>query len=89
MGQNQQNNFADKHRIERVFQVGDLVYLRMEPYRQSSFKKKGTAKLQPRFYGHYKISRKVGEVAYELDFPANNKIHNVFHVSFLKKVVGQ
>ena len=65
------------------------MYLRLQPYRQSSLKKNGAAKLQPRFYGPYKISRKVGEVAYDLDFPASSRIHNVFHVSCLKKVVGQ
>ena len=89
MAQNQQKIFANKHRTDRVFQVGDLVYLRLQPYRQFSLKKKGAVKLQPRFYGPYKISRKVGEVAYELDLPTNNKIHNVFHVSCLKKEVGQ
>ena len=88
MAHNQQNIFADKHRIDRVFQVGDLVYLRLQPYRQSSLKKKGAEKIQPRFYGPYKISKKVGEVDYEFDLPANNKIHNVFHVSCLKKEVG-
>lgn len=28
-------------------------------------------------------------MAYELDFSKNSKIHNVFHVSWLKKVLGQ
>ena len=89
MAQNQQKIFVDKHIIDRVFQVGDLVYLRLQPYRQSSLKKNGAAKLQPRFYGPYKISKRIGEVAYELDLPASSRIHNVFHVSCLKKVVGQ
>ena len=77
------------HRVERSFEVGDFVYLRLQPYRQSSLKKKGAEKLQPRFYGPYKIIRKVEEVAYELELPPESKIHNVFHVSNLKKVVGQ
>ena len=81
--------YADKHRIERSFEVGDLVYLRLQPYRQSSLKKKGAEKLKPRFYGPYRIIRKVGEVAYELELPQESKIHNVFHVSNLKKTLGQ
>ena len=89
MEENQQKVNADKHWIERVFQVGDLVYLRMQPHRQYSLKKKGAEKIQPRFHGPYKILRKIGEVAYELELSSGSKIHNVFHVFCLKKPVGQ
>ena len=65
--QNQQKLYANKHGIERNFDVGDLVYLRLQPYRQSSLKKKGVEKLKPRYYGPYKVVRKVGELAYELE----------------------
>jgi hypothetical protein len=80
---------VDKHKIERGFEVGDLVFLRLQPYRQSSLKKSGAEKLKPRFYGPYRIMRRVGKVAYELELPEGSKIHNVFHVSCLKKAVGQ
>jgi hypothetical protein len=66
-----------------------LVFLRLKPYRQSSLKKSGAEKLKPRFYGPYKFIRRVGEVVYELELPEGSKIHNVFHVSCLKKAVGQ
>ena len=69
--------------------MGDFIYLCLQPYRQSSLKKEGAEKIQPHFYGPYKIIQKVGEVAYELELPPESKIHNVFHVSNLKKVVGQ
>jgi hypothetical protein len=80
---------VDRHRIEHNFEVGDLVFLILQPYRQSSLKKSGAEKLKPRFYGPYRIMRQVGEVAYELELPEGSKTHNVFHVSFLKKAVGQ
>jgi hypothetical protein len=65
--QNQQKIYADRHRVERTFEVGDLVFLRLQPYRQSSLKKSGAEKLKPRFYGPYRVTRRVGEVAYELE----------------------
>jgi hypothetical protein len=89
MAQNQQKTYADRHRVERSFKVGDLVFLRLQPYRQSSLKRSGTEKLHPRFYEPYKVIRSVGEVAYELEVPEASRIHNVFHVSFLTKALGQ
>jgi hypothetical protein len=46
---------VDRHRIERNFEVEDLVFLRLQPYRQSSLKKSGDEKLKPRFYDLYRI----------------------------------
>jgi hypothetical protein len=85
----QQKMYADRHRTERSYEVGDLVFLRLQPYRQSSLKQKGAEKRKPRYYGPYRITRKVGQVVYELELPEGSKIHNVFHVSCLKRVIGQ
>jgi hypothetical protein len=69
--------------LSAVLKWVTLVYLRLHPYRKSSLKKKGAEKLKPRFYGPYMITRRVGEVADELELPEGSKIHNVFHVSCL------
>ncbi|WMV47156.1 hypothetical protein MTR67_040541 [Solanum verrucosum] len=47
------------------------------------FGKKG--KLSPRYIGPYRIVKRVGNVAYELELAA---VHPVFHISMLKKCIG-
>jgi hypothetical protein len=80
---------VDRHRIECSFEVGDLVFLRLQPYIKSSLKKSGAENLKSRFYGPYGIMRRVGEVSYELELLEGRNIHNVFHVSCLKKAMGK
>jgi hypothetical protein len=66
-----------------------LVFLRLQAYRQSSLKRSGAEKLKPKFYVPYRVIRRIGEVAYDLELAEGRNIHNVFHVSCLKRVVGQ
>jgi len=79
---------ADKHRTEREFQPGDWVFLRLQPYRQKTIALRRNLKLSPRFFGPFKVLRRLGSVAYELDLPSDARIHPVFHVSCLKKKLG-
>ena len=58
--------YADKKRSEREFQVGDEVYLKLQPYRQSSLALRKNLKLSSRYYGPYPVISKVGTVAYKL-----------------------
>jgi hypothetical protein len=79
---------ADKHRTERVFKVGDFIYLKLQPYVQSSIAPQAHHKLLFKYYGPYKIIARVGEVAYELALPATSRIHPVIHVSQLKQAIA-
>ncbi|KAJ7299882.1 hypothetical protein O6H91_Y124500 [Diphasiastrum complanatum] len=81
--------YADKLRSFREFHEGDYMYLRIQPYCQSVLKKTQSEKLCPRFYGPFQIVKCVGELAYELDLPIIIKMHNLFHVSLLKKHIGK
>ena len=88
MARNYMKQQAYQHRSECTFQVCDMVFLRLQPYKKSSMKLKGRHKRDPKFYGPYKVLQKIGFVAYKLELPPSSRIHLVFHVSCLKKVIG-
>ena len=51
------------------------------------FGKKG--KLSPRYIGPYRIAKRIGNIAYELELPQElAAVHPVFHISMLKKCMG-
>jgi hypothetical protein len=85
VAQTRQKSYADNRRRPLEFEEGDHVYLKMSPlHGMRRFKVKG--KLSPRFIGPFRVFRRVGEMAYQLELPDNlSDVHNVFHVSQLKK----
>jgi hypothetical protein len=66
--------------------VGDHVFLKVKAKR-SSLKLGNCSKLAAHYCGPFEILERIGLVAYMLALPASMCIHNVFHVSFLKKYV--
>jgi hypothetical protein len=85
VAQSRQKSYADHRRRELIFEVGDFVYLKVSPMRgMCHFKVRG--KLALRFIGPFKILEKRGDVAYQLELPPQlSDVHDVFHVSQLKK----
>lgn len=76
---------ADRKHSDREFTVGDLVYVKLQPYRQHSLKKFRNQKL---YFGPFPVKSCIGKVAYKLTLPSTTRIHPTFHVSQLKKHVG-
>jgi hypothetical protein len=80
-----QKSYTDKRRRDLSFEVGDFVYLKVSPMRGiRKFKVKG--KLAPRYVDPFQILDRKGEVSYQLELPPQLlDVHDVFHVSQLKK----
>jgi hypothetical protein len=85
LAQSRQKSYADKRRRDHSFEIRNFVYLKVSPMRGTRrFRVKG--KLAPRYVGPFKIIDRKGEVAYQLELPPQlSEVHNVFHVSQLKK----
>jgi hypothetical protein len=78
----------DKRRTNKEFTIVDWVFVRLQPYKYNSLKTYKKQKLAPNFYGPYQIRRRIGQFSYALDIPNKGKLHDVFHVSCLKKKLG-
>jgi hypothetical protein len=85
--QDRQKSYADTRRRNLEFVEGNKMFLRVAPMKGvTRFGKKG--KLNPRYIGPFEIVERVGPVAYRIVLPPElANIHNVFHVSVLRKYI--
>ncbi|GJV03080.1 putative reverse transcriptase domain-containing protein [Tanacetum coccineum] len=83
-----QKSYANIRRKPMVFQVGDMVMLKVSPWKRVvRFGKRG--KLNLRYVDPFKVIERVGTVAYKLELRQQlSQVHNTFHVSNLKKCLS-
>ena len=86
--QDRQKSYADNRRRALEFNVGNQVFLKISPWKGViRFQNRG--KLSPRHIGPFPIIERIGPVAYRLELsPGLEKIHDIFHVSILKKYMS-
>ncbi|KAI0495069.1 hypothetical protein KFK09_025216 [Dendrobium nobile] len=83
----QQKYCNQKHRFVE-FQIGDFVYVKVNPMKGvSRFGR--VSKLSPRYVGPLEILERIGKSAYKLLLSDQmSDVHNVFHVSSLRKWIS-
>ncbi|KAL8171009.1 hypothetical protein V2J09_022813 [Rumex salicifolius] len=86
--QHRMEQYSNSHRTDRSFEIGDWVFVKLQPYRQHLLVLRTTQKLAPNFFGPFSIIDRCGAVAYKLKLPSTSSIHPVFHISQLKQQVG-
>ncbi|KAL2225718.1 UNVERIFIED_CONTAM: Transposon Tf2-12 polyprotein, partial [Sesamum indicum] len=77
--------YADQNRRFVEFNAGDLVLVKVPDPRLSKSSRGRDPRLMQKYVGPLPVLRRIGTVAYKVELPPWWKIHNVFHVSQLKK----
>jgi hypothetical protein len=86
--QDRQKSYVDAHRVDRSYEVGDQVFLRVKPHKSLIKFGKGD-KISPRFVGPFEIVERKGLVAYRLALPDSlRRMHDVFHASILRHYIS-
>jgi hypothetical protein len=83
-----QKAFYDQHHRDVSYQVSDWVWLRLRHRELASLPQVTKGKLKPRFFGPYQVTELINNLAVRLALPPRTRLHDVFHVSLLKKFVG-
>ena len=78
---------VDQHHSKHIFQVGNIVFLHLQPYKQSSLKIKGNPTLAPNISSPYTVLQKIGSVAYKLALPPSSRIHQVIGTNTTEQIV--
>lgn len=78
--QHRMKQVAGRHRSERSFEIGDWVFVKLQPYRQQSVVSRSSQKISPKYYGPYNILDEVGVVPYKLQLPASSQIRWVLRL---------
>ena len=78
--------YADECCREVAFEVGNFVYLKV-PTKLETLKTRKCEKISPRYYGPFKVLKKIGGLAYKLELLKSSRVHRVFHVSRLQKII--
>ncbi|CAI8609805.1 unnamed protein product [Vicia faba] len=76
------------NRRDFTFQEGDFVWLKLQPYRQITVAHRVSQKLARRYFGPFRVIKRVGYVVYHLELPSSSRIRPVVHVSLLKPYHG-
>ena len=85
--QSRQKSYADNRRRPLEFSEGDHVFLKVTPTTGIGRALK-TKKLNPRYIEPFQILKRVGLVVYQIVLPPYlSNLHDVFHVSQLKKFI--
>ena len=65
------------------------MYVKLRPHRQNFTTQRIYSKLAVKYFRPFQIMSQIGEVAYKLHLPLTSRIHLVFHVSQLKRAIGE
>ena len=84
--QSRQKCYADVRRKDLEFDVGDKLFLKVAPMKDVlRFEKRGS----PYFIRPFEILERIGPIVYHLVLPPSlSVVHDVFHVSMLRKYVA-